>query len=472
MVLSKLIPDKPYTPNYELNKPDENYETQAWHYHLYNKDIIIAVGREWIQENDLVTLPIYLISNNDDKVIEQIGLFEMTHETYYANLETDEDGDKILNINKVGEPIIYNREKLEQLLVSQTVASPVASPVVSPAASPIASALPEQTKEMGDSEYKANPSGAWINKYLNTSHFRIKDVKPDGNCFFYVVRDAMNSVGKKYTIDELRQMLLEYPDLPETYRNERTIIDGFLNEIAINEEKYKVCTEKLKKQTVITKKDKAAYTKTCEEINEQVKMTKGLLEPFIAIKHLDTFEKYKEYVLENKCWAKEWSIQHIENELNIKVIICNQKSYENDRADEVLSCTKSDVTEPEYYILANYINEEHYQLIYFKDTLAFKFNQLPYILRSKIVERCIVANAKSGWKNLVDFKGFEPLATPVKKATPVIKATPAKKTKQVKPVTGNPCTGLTEEECAKKVDDCNYRKGKIRQYCAKKPAKK
>jgi hypothetical protein len=137
MVLSKLIPEKPYTPNYELNKPDENYETQAWHYNLYNKDIIIAVGREWIQDNDLVTLPIYLISKDDDKVIEQIGLFEMTHETYYANLETDEDGDEILNINKVGEPIIYNREKLEQLLVSPAVVSPVVSPVASPVASPV-----------------------------------------------------------------------------------------------------------------------------------------------------------------------------------------------------------------------------------------------------------------------------------------------------------------------------------------------
>ena len=108
MVQSKLNPKVDYPENTSLNKPDENINSQAWYYNLYNNNIIIALGLEWIQENDLVTLPVYLISKADDKVIEQIGLFEMTHETYYSNLEKDEDGDEILNINKLGEPLIYN----------------------------------------------------------------------------------------------------------------------------------------------------------------------------------------------------------------------------------------------------------------------------------------------------------------------------------------------------------------------------
>ena len=83
MVQSKLNPKVDYPENTSLNKPDENINSQAWYYNLYNNNIIIALGLEWIQENDLVTLPVYLISKADDKVIEQIGLFEMTHETYY-----------------------------------------------------------------------------------------------------------------------------------------------------------------------------------------------------------------------------------------------------------------------------------------------------------------------------------------------------------------------------------------------------
>ena len=34
------------------------------------------------------------------------------------------------------------------------------------------------------------------------------------------------------------------------------------------------------------------------------------------------------------------------------------------------------------------------------------------------------------------------------------------------------CKGLSEEECKKREEDCNYRKGTERQYCAKKPTKK
>jgi len=269
----------------------------------------------------------------------------------------------------------------------------------------------------------------------------------------------MNSVGNKYTIGDLRKMLLKYPKLKDTYLTERKIIDDALKEIEVNEIKYKECTDKLKKKSVKTSLDKEEYKEDCKIFKENVTNARVLLEPFIDIKDLDTFKKYKDYILENKCWAKEWSIEHIENMLNIKVIIFNQYNYEHPRSDNldnVLYCTQSEVTDPIFYILANYVNNNHYQLIYFKDTLVFKFNQLPYILRSKIMNRCIIGKDNSSWNKLVDFKNFDQVDP---------------KTAKTKP-DSNPCKGLSEEECVKKVEDCDYRKGTKRQYCAKTRAKK
>ena len=510
MVLSKLNPEVDYPDNPELNKSDKNMKTQAWYYNLDNNNIIIALGREWIQEDDLVTVPIYLISPEDDTVIKQIGLFEMTHETYYANLETDDDGDEILNINKLDEPLIYNRGQVMSSpdvvspLVSPVVSplsSPVGSPVVSPLSSPVPSSLPEQTEEMSKSEYINNPSGAWINKYLKTSHFKIEDVNGDGNCFFYVVRDAMKTVGKTYTIPELRQMLLEYKNLEASYNNAREIIADNLKEIEISKKKYKECTEKLKNKQVKTKTDTERYMKECETIQEDVNNAKEILRELNAtkLKDLDTFEKYKEYVTTKECWAAEWSIRQIEQSLNIKVIIFSNEQYkhlmekgEENRTDPVILCTQSEVTKPDFYILANYINDEHYQLVYFKNTLAFKFNQLPYMLRSKLVERCMIGDESAGWNKIEDFKEFKleiqkkpsipvekvekpKTKTPPKKVPPSKtkkqSPTPKKQTKKNKDK-DNICHKLPEIECNKLVEECTYRKGKVRQYCAKRQAKK
>ena len=448
MVLSKLNPEIDYPENTDLNEKDNNIDSQAWYYNLYNNNIIIAIGSLTMVKN-IATVPIYLISK-DEKVISQIGLFEMDPKNYESYLEEDADGDKILNINKLGEPLIYNREKFLSL---QTASPQKPSLVASPQKPSLAVSLPEQTKEMAEAEYEEKPSGVWINKYLNNPHFRIDEVKPDGNCFFYVIRDAMNSVGNNYTIDDLRKMLLSYPKLEETYNEEREIIKGILEEIEQNEKEYTDCTTTLKSKSVKTQSDKEAYKKKCDEIKEKVHQAEELLEPFIAIKDIDTFEAYKKYVLDKKCWATEWSIQHIENTLNIKVIIFNHFDYEEGKMDKILTCTQSDVTAPDYYILANYINNNHYQSVFFKDALVFKFDRLLYILRSKIVERCIIGKDASSWSKLVDFKDFERI----------------KITKKKKDI---PCKGLTEEECIKKSDECKYKKGPKRQYCAKKIQKK
>jgi len=475
MVKSKLDPKIDYPDNSALNKSDENITSQAWYYNLDNNNIIIAVGVVWEMNDDIATVPIYLISSEDDKVIKQIGLFEMSPEKYKNSLETDEDGDEILNINKLDAPLIYDIESLKQegapeekeiSSVSSVLApqdNPVVSPLVNPVVTPLTSrvvSLPEQTKEMSAAEYVKNPTGDWINKYLNSSHFRIEDVKSDGSCFFYVVRDAMNSVGNKYTIADLREKLLSYPKLEDTYNTERKIIKDAVGVMKLNEKVYNECTALLKGKTVKTAKDKKAYKTKCDEITRLVDEAKEILEPFKAIQDIDTFEEYKAYVLKHKCWATEWSMQHIENTLNIKVIIFNNEKYKQQekmpagrKVDQVINCMESEVTNPQYYILANYINENHYQLIYFKDVLAFKFNQLPYMLRSKILTRCIVGNKSSSWNKLVDFKGMKESA-PKKKTAAAI------------------CKGLSEEECKKREEDCNYRKGTERQYCAKKPTKK
>ena len=356
---------------------------------------------------------------------------------------------------------------------------------------------------MSKSEYTNKPSGAWVNEYLKTSQFKITDVPGDGNCFFYVVRDAMKTVGKNYTLDELRLMLLEYPNLEKVYNEQMEPIEAVLKELAINKEKYTECTEKLRSMSVKTKDAKEKYKKECQAIQDEVNNSKDLLIELDAenVKDLDTFEKYKQYVLTSKCWASSWSIAQIEQKLNIKVIIFSNEKYKEykhlegkNKGDEpVILCTQSEVTNPDFYILANYVDNNHYQLLYFKNTLAFKFNQLPYILRSKLVERCMSGDESAGWNKIKELKEFKleiqhKTSNPVdkaksktstkkshhsqtKKKSPSPSPAPKKQTKKQKDKE-NVCHKLSEEECKILTESCVYKKGQKRQYCAKIKAKK
>jgi hypothetical protein len=102
-----------------------------------------------------------------------------------------------------------------------------------------------------------------------------------------------------------------------------------------------------------------------------------------------------------------------ENNLNIKVIILDERGFKSKDEDNVLKCASGAKEEipnptPEYYIMAAYVGGNHYELISYKDKKILKFSEIPYYIKTLIVNKCIEKNAGS-FPYITDFKHFQQL---------------------------------------------------------------
>ena len=70
--------------------------------------------------------------------------------------------------------------------------------------------LPTETKEMSDeikSAYNVSSKQKWIAKFMKNLNYDIIDNEGCGDCFFAVIRDAFEQIGKKTTVTKLRAIL-------------------------------------------------------------------------------------------------------------------------------------------------------------------------------------------------------------------------------------------------------------------------
>merc|ERR1711998_153308 len=70
--------------------------------------------------------------------------------------------------------------------------------------------LPEETKVEAEErmkKYIKKDSDTWIEKFMKSNDYSIKDNEGGGDCLFAVIRDGLNSVGKKTSVSELRKLV-------------------------------------------------------------------------------------------------------------------------------------------------------------------------------------------------------------------------------------------------------------------------
>jgi len=79
-----------YSENKEIDMEDIGYSTVIYEYHLYNRNIEIALGKikHTYSNKNIIYYPIYLII--DDTPKSKIGIFEIKSENLIHNLEDDE----------------------------------------------------------------------------------------------------------------------------------------------------------------------------------------------------------------------------------------------------------------------------------------------------------------------------------------------------------------------------------------------
>jgi hypothetical protein len=127
---------------------------------------------------------------------------------------------------------------------------------------------------------------------------------------------------------------------------------------------------------------------------------KEMMDEFKFMEGIDTFEKFKEFILTSNYWADTWAVSTLEKVLNIKIIILSKESYDADDLDSVLKCGQlnDDALEkqgkfmPDYYIMTSY-SGNHYELISYKKKRILKFSEIPYDIKSLVVNKCMERNA-------------------------------------------------------------------------------
>ena len=286
--------------------------------------------------------------------------------------------------------------------------------------------IPTETKEISQEikkNYKAHPEEPWIQTFMQNPHYQIHTVEDNGDCFFATIRDAFKSIGYDTTVPKLRAILSQEvtPDIFQENRklymdleSSKKEYDAELNKIkegnTILKNRFKVANTK---ERVLIREELQVLTKKYEEIMENKQTTDNIIKETMGnISNIDSFDKYKKFLQTSNYWADSWAISTLEKILNIKIIIFSELYYEEEALHSVLNCGEVNRAleaqgkfNPEHYIMVTY-NGSHYNLLSYKNKKILNFTEIPYDVKTMIVNKCIERNA--GIYYLIeDFRNFK-----------------------------------------------------------------
>lgn len=273
--------------------------------------------------------------------------------------------------------------------------------------------LPEETKEDVDKlkrEFRKTSATNWLEKLFKNNHFGMVDNEGGGDCFFAVIRDAFQQIGKKTTVAKLRAILAT-ETTSEIYENYRSLYYQFSGETESNERKFKEYGQSLQQLKTQTKhvKDMKEHqrlveegkllVKEAEQVKQNIRLTRDLAKEVAFMKGVDSIDKFRQVVQTPIFWADAWAIATLERVLNIKVLILSEEAYQHKELDAVLLCgesPKEDIApfSPQNYILTTY-SGNHYQLITYRQKFIFQFEEIPYSVKIMVVNKCLERNSGS-----------------------------------------------------------------------------
>ena len=461
MVRSKLNPDINYREYKQLERDDADYDAIMYEIELLGKEVRIAIGRGKTEKKGIIYYPMYLI-NTDERVVKQIGVFEI--KTEQANEVLDDDDD--LDIDKLPHPLVYSFVTAEMLEADSrgknaptaaTVASVVAldepEPELEPekeavvehvvvedegvveevdeAANALRSkmkalAIPPQTKETAEAEhaeYKKQPDQPWIQTHMQNNNFGITDNEGGGECLFAVIRDAYRTRGKYVEVPELRRKLAseateevfqnykeQYTITAESIATTTTEMRHLMDENAKLKQRLERTTDAKEQQAVIIESRRNAAQ--FKRLKSELALSKELLQDFHFMKNVNTLEDFREMLKSCAFWADTWAISTLERILRIKLIILSSERFHAGEMGGVMQCGQLNdrvledqgTFEPDFYIMAEHTGM-HYKLITYKGEALLTFREIPYDIKVMVTEKCMERNA--GPYNLIpQFRTF------------------------------------------------------------------
>ena len=271
--------------------------------------------------------------------------------------------------------------------------------------------LPEQTKSMAKNErtnYIENKDDPWIVKFLENNNYDILTNDGGGDCFFLAINQGLKMVGKNISVQKQREMLSQettqatFDTNKEVYTDLKTQIDilkGDLNKYKKEHDELKNRLKETKerdvqKNIIIQSKE---VIKNHKQTKEQLTTSKQMIQEWEYMKGITTLEAYRAIVQTNNFWADASTISTMERLLNVKFIIFSNDNYLAKDFNNVLQCGNLNDTileskgifNPSHYIILNYKNGNHYELITYKEQGALKFNEISYDIKLLIVNKCL-----------------------------------------------------------------------------------
>ena len=444
-----------YENGYGIDKDDIEYDASIYDYEWNGIDIEIALGKikYTYSKYGVLYCSIYLVVN--DTPVSRIGVFEIKDSTMLNSMDDDginmENGNilifasaKYVNklISKHGTKTAINIDKdatmnkleldvanIDDVMKLDIADSQLSTGVVKTSnvigdsiftmdeSNKTSDELHEESKldsdELSD-DYKESTKNNWVETFFRNNKYSIHENEGKGECFFAVIRDAFRQIGMQTSVSKIRALVARNvtDDLFQEYR---TLYTNFLTEYQhINTEMSAI--EKLNKEMkrrILNVTDKAEHkqiltdaTELSERYNrlkEHRGITKNLLNEYLYMQDIATIDQLREFIMTPQYWADEWAISTCERLLNIKMIILDENSYSNNDTDGVLLCgpTHNNVQKfaPEYYIITSY-DKNHYRLISYKNKTIFKFREIPYNIKTMVINKCLERN--SGIYYLID----------------------------------------------------------------------
>ena len=437
MVNSILNPEINYPEIKKLDSDDTDYDASLYETTVLGIDIIIALGQAkytFIDKN-VIYFPIYLVKN--DRVANQLGIYEIM-ENQLPNI-VDEDGD--IDLDNIDTPLIYKFVTIEMLKDAEN--KPVASgkkldddeeveeveeveedddtDIIL-----IDAPLPEQSEKQSgkeSEEYIDNKTNPWIQKYMKSNEYTIRDNEGGGDCLFAVIRDAFKSIDKDISITELRKKVSDEAT-EEIYQNYKLHYDTIIESIQENDTRSKQLSklnnelrDRLKQSKV--RDEQQVIVIQAKEVGEEfkrikseTKVQKQLLQDFKIMKRVNSLEDFKKAIKTCDFWADTWAISTLERILQIKLVILSSESWSQGDVANVLQCgqlndpilEEEGIFEPQYYIIADYTGS-HYKLINYKNHSIFNFKELPYSIKIKVTNKCL-EGITGTYKIIPQFKLF------------------------------------------------------------------
>jgi predicted NAD-dependent protein-ADP-ribosyltransferase YbiA (DUF1768 family) len=280
---------------------------------------------------------------------------------------------------------------------------------------PILPSLREETSETASTirkKYKESSSDNWVTKFMSNKEYTVLDNEGKGDCFFCTIRDAFQSIGQETTVLELRKKVAAEAT-EEQFRYYRDRYDEYANSIRDDTNRIERLTEQFNEQKVMydtmpisdeNRDKKLAIVKLTTEIKKEITRlkkdkvnTSRNIKDYQFIKDIKSLNDFRKHILKQDYWADAWVLNTLERVLNIKFIILSLEMYKQGDTENVLNCgTVADPSltgfSPEFYIMVEY-SGNHYKTIGYKKHLIFTFKEIPYDVKTMIVNKCMERNS-------------------------------------------------------------------------------